>query len=300
MNPDTIDTRVSIKRSDSGSGIDDLFGYGTSDVENVGKVEVVSNDLMPVIDEFKSLFGKSVGYIEDYKTDTILYPFEINQFLQLTNRSVPKEYIDPTGNLVSKLIQNSYNSGNNNFTFYLFDRPRLFNFNRLIGKYSNTIKINFEGNLSNNCFFKSENIDVTINGEVGYGFGFKSKNITANINGRVGRDFGHDSINLEASIKGDIVFGFGICANNFIAHIDGNIDSDQIFINAKNSVIKMSDVNLINKISNYVENKNKCNYKSLNPTNAIFLLHNWSYNKLVQISEDEKEKTILMFKGKYR
>ncbi len=124
---------------------------------------------------------------------TILSSEEINQFLQMTIESeTHKNYQERTGIFFSRLIQNSYNAGNNNF-------------------HLNTTALTVP--LGNLCAFikgtKKRPVEVCLKGNVAYMGWYWSKYTICILSGDAGDHFADSSENGVYTITGNIEEGVG-------------------------------------------------------------------------------------------
>jgi hypothetical protein len=227
---------VSIKRN-SASGLDDLFGYSAQDVENESQVKVADESNVPyALDSFEK-------YLEDYgygpdnyfsQDKLLLSPKEINTFLQLTEKYSDNQDYKLLGDFMSRLIQNSYDHGYNNFKFDIRNLPPFDDFlDFLKGKEDNRINIKVIGDISDSSVCDSKYLNLFVEGNVGETVGirsvenifvitkdvggelmFESKDSKCFVGGNVGYDFGRNSSNLKAAIKGYAGRCLGIYARN--------------------------------------------------------------------------------------
>jgi len=169
-----------------GKGIEGLVGY-TPKVEEARDIEATEH-------VFSDLYERYVHCLDDktpvpeYKTITdILTPNQINLFLQQTilYENHPN-HSDKTGKFLSQLIQNSYDSGKNNFTL-----------NTTALKETNAIGYKIKGT-------PTKNIEITITGNTEDTCGWHSKNTTFNITGNTGDNCGLSSRHSTFTIRGTV------------------------------------------------------------------------------------------------
>ena len=211
---------LAIKRS-SDSSLDDLFGYSASDVEEEKEIIVVPNEFSNLFEKYENIINfkyNDVSQIEDYiiKTfDEVLSPKEIKVFHFIADQLYGgNEHKTRMGYTLTKLIQNSFNKGYNDFDLDFTEKPVLGLGNNLKGKLFRKLKIKVKGNL-HNVGHGSRNLDVTIDGNASGSFGFQSKNITAYISGCV-NTIGYNSKNVKCVI-GEDSYNVGFCSNFFTA-----------------------------------------------------------------------------------
>jgi hypothetical protein len=265
-------TIAAIKRKDDdfgiGGSLDGLFGYTASDVETTSTIEVVGNheNIGLALKEYEQFSYDhflpffTLKPIKKY-SNLVLTPAEMSVFINEIEKFQKEENYSLSANLfVNRLIQNSYDAGNNDFNLYVEDLPNASILKKLKATEDNPLKIRLNGSVgdfvaresnyldltidgrvgdyfadnSNNLIASitgdvgkhfgsnSHNIKTKINGNVGYSFGFQSFDIDAEIIGMVGHHFGYNSNNLKANIVGFVDFKFGSYSRNLSCNIDGN------------------------------------------------------------------------------
>lgn len=201
--------KTAIKRREEESGLDDLFGYGVNDVESTGRMTCVSN---PLMDEVLALYNKHLNddssLFVSLDFEQVLSPEEIRHFLKITKSySNFRDYNPRTGEFVSRLVQNSYGSGNNHFSFNLegFEKIK-FLFSKLFADYKNPIKIYVKGDCGSFLCDNSININIAIKGNVGnFGMSYSSS--------------------IKAAIKGDCEVNYGYGSKKLKTYLDGEFNS---------------------------------------------------------------------------
>jgi hypothetical protein len=179
---------TTIKRKDTETGLDDLFGYSVDDVEVKKELVVKSGPLNDALKWYISFLGKDWDdHVRFAKTDLILTQGEINTLLNLTSQyNEYNRYSQNTGFLTSLLIQNSYDSGNNDFFFILPDETEITYFGTYLKADTNRpLKLNLKGKLGEEFGYHSKNLVVAVDGDVGPYFGSYAKNLDATINGKI-------------------------------------------------------------------------------------------------------------------
>jgi hypothetical protein len=297
-------TITSIKRSDKSSGLDDLFGYTASDIEETKKIYVVDSNLAEVFDTYNSYLGLEKGELEDNKPTLILTPNEIDAFLQETIYHQKREnFCSKTSRFLSGLIQNSYDFGNNGFNLNFTELNYFNDVGRdLCGKKDEPIELDINGNIGNATGSCSKYLTINVNGNVGHTFGFDSTNMTSAINGDVGLNFGESSYKLAAQIEGNVRSSLGINSNKMKATIKGEVDPYSLFFEGKNAILKLHDKKSVKEI--YAEligwaDTYRRIYHTIFPKGGLSYLLNrkvsFSYNKLIQVNDNGKEKLIARF-----
>ena len=191
---DSTDSSVSnlaIKRSDSCSSLDGLFGYTASDVEEKKELEVIPSDFSEVFGLYTSCLDLSFRQVYDQNIGLVLSPTEINLFLQLTD--IYKDhgsYPINTGPFVTRLIQSSYNANNNGFYLDITSLgPLNYIAFRLKGDKNNPINLTIDGNATPGTLANLENVNAKIIGTTHYTFGKHSKNLTLDVIGRLKKGY---------------------------------------------------------------------------------------------------------------
>jgi hypothetical protein len=244
VSKDSIAPIVSIKRSGIDAGLDGLFGYDASDVENESQLEVNSSgNVERILSDFECSFRFLISDSSDnfYDPPVILNPLEIHCFLKRSlEYSSQKNYSLHLMLFVNHLIQESYDAGHNNFTLDMVSLPKVdHGLRKIKGEKDNLVKFNifgdvyftscnyvdlsFEGNVNHGCSLFNNSI-VRVNGNVGSTFAFNSRDSIFKINGDVSDYFGQQSSDIFAFITGDVVGrSFGTNSNNLLAYVGGDI-----------------------------------------------------------------------------
>jgi hypothetical protein len=226
-----LELLAAIKRDDS--GLDDLFDYSAVDVETIEKIKTIDGNISSALIEFTDFMKIDKQDSDSYVVKTILSPSEINEFIPLLkNYKFDFEGASIPAHFINKLIQSSYNSGNNDFFLNIPDgqhlRPLAFN---LEGKEKDPIILSASGELSYAFLFLSKNVIATIDGNLGDHFCHLTENVTTIIVGNVKDGAGWDSKNLKLAIKGNVGNYFGKDSINLSAYVNGEIKSISSSIN---------------------------------------------------------------------
>jgi hypothetical protein len=196
---------MSIKRQDAGKGLDDMFGYNASDVENEQCIETNGvhdfDELLNSFDGYVNLGSSAYRGCNVYHT---LAPDKINSFLKLTSRyDYLKNYSFRTGEFVSSLIQTSYLAGHTNFHLDLGGLKEIKYLGSRIYAVSNRqINLYVKGNVGSGFCSFSSNINPVIKGDIGTNSIYGSHNLTLVMKGEVGRGTGANSNQLRAFLDG--------------------------------------------------------------------------------------------------
>ncbi|MFH1637249.1 MAG: hypothetical protein ABIB71_02380 [Candidatus Woesearchaeota archaeon] len=128
--------------------------------------------------------------------NVILNPDQINDFLQSTVVDAGiKSYAWITGQFISKLIQNSYDAGNNGFSIDTHATgPLDILGEKLSGRPDERIKLQVEGN-------------------VGDLFGSMAKHLCSTVNGNTGNFCASYVKDSEIEVNGRFGHGLGLCSN---------------------------------------------------------------------------------------
>jgi hypothetical protein len=213
---------TAIKRQDAVNGLDDLFDYNASDVENIKDVE--SNGNMKLQKILANYYRHLCGF--KCNLDDVLTPNEINEFLPLTALySDYDSYKTYSADFLNRLIHNSYENGNNDFylNFENLD-PIMCIFKKVKARRTNPLRATIKGDVGIWLGIDAQNLEIFVKGNVGDELGWDSRNIKITIEGDVGSVFGYASNNLTASIRGDCGCGLGDYAKNAAIYVDGNVD----------------------------------------------------------------------------
>ena len=230
-------TKGEIKK---GSGIDGLLrGCRPDQLDDAKEIEVVREADLGLLtqkyEEFLELelnVDNVVGFTKGITE--ILSPEMIDVFLQSTIRyENHRIYWENTGDFISKLIQNSYNAGHNEFALntqtleigYLGtrlegtkERPIRITITRDVGLgcglYSKNSIFNIQGNAGEYCGWASENSTYNVQGNTERSCGLYSENSTFNIQGNTDDNCGESSKNSTFNIEGNAGFGCGLDAKN--------------------------------------------------------------------------------------
>ena len=133
----------------------------------------------------------------------VLTPMQISLFVQrLKKQATGWQYFhELTGYFISRLIQDSYENGHNNFVLNVGD-SEIYNLIRLQGTEENPLKLK-------------------IVGDAGSWFGYQSKHCEYDIDGDVGENCGNESRNSIYRIKGNINTDSAEFARECIFEIEG-------------------------------------------------------------------------------
>jgi len=181
--------------------------------------------------------GRSTQNWSIYET---LKPVQIDMLLQRMIKETPKKHLELSV-FLSKIIQNSYKKGYNNFTLTTKETELKMIGSRLRGMQENPIQITIRGNPGTNLGWKSENCEYNIQsaeyscgaesenctynikGNAGYNCGANSANSTYNITGSVGHDCGSNSVDCTYNITGSAGHECGVISENCTYNMQGNI-----------------------------------------------------------------------------
>ena len=182
-----------------GGGIDEILKGQTP-----GKLDVEKEPAVARREEFETLLLKyelalelDISPREKYlremkKTVGVLTPEEIDLFLQTTVRYENHEkYCSSTGYFISRLIQDSYDAGHNDFTLNTKGLRGLDKLcTELKGKKKNPLKVTINGNAGNCCGEDSKRSLFYIEGNAGDDCGRVSKKSVFCVSGDVGSKCG--------------------------------------------------------------------------------------------------------------
>src|SRR3989344_3147907 len=159
----------------------------------------------------------------------VLNPNQINVFLQVIIEKESKQKIMHwgTGLYLSKLIQDSYNAGNNDFTLNTGDTQiNCLGYKIKGSKKKQIIQIKINGNVGNWCGLNTQNSTFNIKGNVGDECGKKARHSTFTIEGDVGGSCG-DLVKYSVfKIKGCAGEKCGSCAIYSMFNVEGNVGDE--------------------------------------------------------------------------
>jgi hypothetical protein len=238
---------LGIKRSNSDSSLDGLFGYTPDDVESKKEIEVKSNGVMDeTIKTYEYYLGRELLF--NFKMSLVLEPQEISTFIKLSEIYEDKKlYHIKTGIFVSELIEQSYLAGYNDFNFDINKKYGNFGIG-IFGKKDRPLKINVNGDLGGGFCSCSRHVVANVNGNLGSRSAYDSKYFTAEINGDVGNGLGSLSNNLLLRIKGDVGDCFANRSKNIRAIIEGSTGMS-VALNSHDYVV------LVDKTSSYARGR---------------------------------------------
>jgi len=154
----------------------------------------------------------------------ILEPTQIDlllqQIIQTKTKCAPES--PATGWFLSKIIQNSYNAGHNNFTLTTKESRIQFLGNELEGTIENPIQIAIQGSAGAGLGSESRNCRYNVQGNTGVHCGDRSKNCTYNIKGTTGKGCGWESENCQYDVQGNTGNVCGYNSENCQYDVQGN------------------------------------------------------------------------------
>jgi len=239
-----MNTDTAISKGDGIDGIvSDRMVDDTNSLETTGHFSEIYRCFARFLDERTSAWKEMKGL------SNVLTPDQINVFLLGCTTYENHPYFSLfTGRFVSELIQRSYNSGHNNFTFdtTMFRNPtkmypdldnmvagisgtleKPINISILgstgthCGYHSNNLIISITGNTGLHCGYHSKNLTFTIGGDADYQCGSSSENTKMTIFGSVGNNSGMGSPNSTYTVWGDVGPNFGSFSSNSTFTIHG-------------------------------------------------------------------------------
>jgi len=207
-----------------GKGIENLAG--TSMAEEARDIEA-SHGLSGLFERYVQIIDETSTVAEDLtkSISDILTPNQINAFLQQTilceNRP---NYSNSTGLFISQLIQNSYDSGSNNFTLDSTELREIVDLGfKNQGTPDRPIEITITGNTGGKCGFHSKNAIFNITGNTKGSCGGYAENSMFNITGNAEDYIGYESRNSEFTISGNTGNNCGAWSKYSTVTITGNI-----------------------------------------------------------------------------
>ena len=183
---------VEIKK---GKGIEGLFeGFAAGKPEEEKKIEVVEGVFQGLMERYERILEMKYAERKNQldKITDILTPAEINTFLQMTIRHEQhEEYCLTTREIISELIQKSYDAGHNDFMLDTTALKEIYYIgSNLEGTEERPIEITITGNTGDWCGCLSKHLTYKITGNTGGECGYGSKNSTFEISGNTGEGCG--------------------------------------------------------------------------------------------------------------
>ncbi len=226
-------------------GIDDFVReYTPQQAEEEGEVITEGSTLMR---DLFTRFEKCLN-LDDYNREWRIYqqfqdilpPDTINRFMQLSSGYKHDKYLSTIDPTLTKLINNSFLAGNNDFHFEPLGQPS--QLNHLAGTPDNRIRITIDGSLAEGSLYELLYSQITYNGEApdtsiyrcsNSHFQIKSaarqvgsyaKNCTFDIYGDVGPEFGGGMKDCSVIIYGNCDYSFAFNANNCCFRVYGDVE----------------------------------------------------------------------------
>jgi hypothetical protein len=207
---EAIDSIASIKRSTS--DLDDLFGYKADDVEVKKELEVDSNGKIEALLEGFQIYVSS-DFVKKDNIKLISTPNEINNFLKASLIFQDHRLYPLLGEYASRLIQNSYQVGCNDFYIDLTKHEIEFFGRKLIGESDRPLNLYVNGNLGVSFGISCEYVNVAVGGNCEPSPFNRAKNSTLAIDGDLSGSFiGSCSHNLNIFVSGKISGGPALTA----------------------------------------------------------------------------------------
>jgi len=228
-----------------------LAGYDAGELEATRKVQTVGTDFSELMRKYERFLDKDsfsedegkqfVGCNRDITE--ILTPDEINSFLQATQQHEShRNYSWNTGSMVSRLIQNSYNKGYNNFLlnlkndyFYTHDNIGI----HLLGTEATPLFLTIQGDVEHWCGEDAKYSSFTLSGDVGDCCGDGAQYSSYVVKGNAKNCCGLNARNSTFTFNGTVgnLFGDGAIYCTFKTPLWGNIEKIKEVIDTKNGNI---------------------------------------------------------------
>ena len=229
------------------AAINPLEGEASKQPELERKVEYIIDDAVKSVLEKYAKLAPSPTFGE-YQTQIfglellVLTPTQINIALQHIIQTTPKEDAESfvTGLFLTRLIQDSYQQGNETFLLntqdtqisnlaYRLEATNLKltikgNLGYSCGSESKGCSYIFESDAKDNCGFNSRDCTYVIKGNVGYSCGELSKGCSYTVEGDVGYSCGSASLGCSFVIDGNAGFNFGANARDSFYSIKGDFE----------------------------------------------------------------------------
>jgi len=164
---------------------------------------ILFEGLEEVLKQYEDVLDNNLNLDE---VKAILTPEQINTFLQATiPYEAHKNYAENTGYFITKLIQNSYDAGNNGFKLNTNTLPTAINYIglKLEGKKDKPLELLVEGDVGYLCGYAAKYSTISIAGDAGNWCGAEAKHSKINIAGDAGNWCGDGAKYSTISIAGN-------------------------------------------------------------------------------------------------
>lgn len=156
----------------------------------------------------------------------VLNPAQIDVVLREILDDELRRSNEVTGRFLSRLIQDSYNAGYNNFVLTTGDTAIEYLCYKLEGASNRELEVRVNGSAGINCGFNSKHISVTVQGNVGVDSGSHSYSSTFAIEGNAASWCGAHSYSSTFSIEGNMGVGLGYESNFSSFTVEGSIEGN--------------------------------------------------------------------------
>ena len=207
---------------------DSLSGHTAQVIESESKVETVGeNVLVEVVQNFEKFLEKDIPEDETFELDKkpflgipyVLSNHELNAFLQATPHLKDNEdYKRYLGYFISKLVDNAFIAGHNNYQIDLVDLPPL---NEVCLELRDRdlgypLVVNVVGNVDSNFAWGSEKCRINFEGNADSFFGACVKDSEIYVRGNIGFYAFDNLTDSTVRIEGDFQsFGYNMSDNIF-------------------------------------------------------------------------------------
>jgi len=260
---------------------EDLFGYKGIKPPDEKRKEKIEGSILPeglevLLEQYEEILeidDWEKAYNATKKVKAVLKPDKINTFLQATiPYEAHKRYAENTGYFITKLIQNSYNAGNNGFKLVTKALSKKINNIgwELKGKKDKPLELLVEGDVGKECGAGAEHSTISITGNAGDGCGVLAKYSTISIAGNAGKECGYEAEHLTISIAGDAGNRCGYKAEHSTINIAGNA-GDGCGWRAEHSVFKTPNRETLEKLKKWVEIGRRNKLYFINPDGSEVL-----------------------------
>ncbi len=187
-------------------GFDNLVsGYSSGKVEEEREINVVEDDFSRLLSRLNLLLRLPNT---DTKTTEALPPTEIDRFLQHASKMKELEnYNELVGPFISRVVQNSYYAGHNNFHFETdILANALRTFADLKGYEDNPLKVNLKGDVGDAFCPFTDCIECVVDGNIGSWAYNNAKHGRLELHGNAAEGLGFEAQHTTFEVHGNIEY----------------------------------------------------------------------------------------------
>ena len=317
-------TKAEIKK---GNGIEDLFrGFAAGKPEETRKIAVDESLFGSLIEQYAGFLDLEIPVEEEeaaeedrvfkltHDVKQILDPDAIYLFLQtITGYENHENYGFYTGYFISKLMQNSYGAGYNDFTLNTISPINVAGIGSFLkGRKEDPIRLTVDSDVGYGCGMNSKYLVACVKGSAGMDLGASADRCVFDVRGNTGDYCGYGAVKSVFNILGDVGLQCGKEAEESEFNIKGNVEGS-IGHEAKNSILRLRGSigascgwyaeNCIFDIESgpdqewaWFRDSNTCTLKTSNYDTLQKLLKRVTMrNKIIYVHKDGREETFKEF-----